>query len=66
MLSNYKASLGEISLIAQAWVYYCQALTKPSGLPDLLLGHVNGCGHKVAANHLGIVAHLDCLNECLS
>ncbi len=47
------------SLIAQVWVYSSQALAKPSYLPDLLLGHTNGRGHKDAVAHQGIVAHLD-------
>jgi hypothetical protein len=60
-LGQYLASLGGTNLIAQVLVYSSQALTKPSGLPDLLLGHADGCGHVGAVEHLGIVVHLDCL-----
>jgi hypothetical protein len=47
------------SLISQVWFYSSQALAKPSDLPDLLLGHANGRGHKDAVVHLGIISHLD-------
>jgi hypothetical protein len=41
-----------------------QALTKLSGLPDLLLGHADGRGNEGAVGHLGIEAHLDSFIEC--
>ncbi len=46
LLSHYKASLRGTSLTAQVWVYSSQALTKPSSLPELLVGLV---GHGVSA-----------------
>ncbi len=47
-------------------VYSSQALTKPSGLTDLLVGHADGRGHEGAVAHLGVVAHLDYFVELLS
>jgi hypothetical protein len=45
--------------MTQFWVNSSPALANPSDLPDLLLGYADGCGHKGAVAHLGIVAHLD-------
>ncbi len=64
MFGHQWASLWGTSLTAQAWVYSSQALTMPSGLPDALVGHDNGRGCKGTVEHLGVVAHLDCLSSC--
>jgi hypothetical protein len=61
MLGHYWASFRGTIFIAQVWVYSSQALTKPSGLPDLLIGLV---GHEVNAGafeHLTVDGHLVCL-----
>ncbi len=42
ILNPHWASLRETSLTTQVWVYSSQALTKPSGLPDLLVGLADG------------------------
>jgi len=53
-----KCTLTELVLLHRS----SQALTKLSGLPDLLLVHAIGRGHESAVEHLGIVAHLDSLS----
>jgi hypothetical protein len=45
-------------------VYSSQALTRPSGLPDLLFGHIGGRGLEGVVEHLDVVEHPDCLSVC--
>jgi hypothetical protein len=54
------AGIWVTSFTAQVWVYSRRALTKPSGLQDLLVGHIS---HEVCARaleHLTIVGLLVC------
>jgi hypothetical protein len=45
-------------------VYSSQALTRPSGLPDLLFGQVGGRDREGVVKHLGVVENPDCLSVC--
>jgi hypothetical protein len=64
MIGHYCASLRGTSLTAQVWVYSGQTLTKPSGHPDLQVGHTSGCSREGAVEYPGIVVHLDCFVKC--
>jgi len=67
MFSHFWANLRgtSLSLTAQVWVYSSRALTKPLGLPDLLVGHACGCSYEVAVEHLGLFVHLNHFVKCL-
>jgi hypothetical protein len=55
-LGKYKGN----STIPMVWVYSSQALTKPSGLPDLLVALVRHGAHLEVVEHLIIDRNLVC------
>jgi hypothetical protein len=57
---KHRQNIYGTSFTAQVWVYSSQALTKSSGLPDLLVGHVSHGAHAGAFEHQTVFGLLVC------